>query len=299
MDVSIIIVNYNTCVLTRNCLKSVFEQTKDVDYEIIVSDNGSKDGSIEMIKAEFPQVILIENNENLGFGAANNRGSEISKGKYLFLLNSDTLLLNNAIKKFFDYMERLPETEACCGTILENGDGEEIHSYGDFHTLLNCLDEWVWYGIRHKLFRNSKLKKYDNPKYKYGQSYRVQFVTGADLFVRKSVVDKLGLFDTDFFMYSEDMELQYRYFKNGYYSSIISGAKIAHLIGGSNKKKPLAKNEMVLGSLFLYKKKELSKLGYFFFKLFFKMFYCPKVLLISFPIKEKINHISNVVSLNP
>lgn len=100
MDVSIIIVNYNTKELTRNCLRSIFDQTKDVDFEVIVSDNGSTDGSIEMIRAEFPQVILIENNANLGFGAANNRGLKIARGKYVFYLNSDTVLLNNAVKLF-------------------------------------------------------------------------------------------------------------------------------------------------------------------------------------------------------
>ena len=103
MDVSVIIVNYNTKELTRNCLKSVFEKTKGVNFEVIVSDNGSTDGSIEMIKSEFPEVILIENNANLGFGAANNRALKIARGKYVFYLNSDTLLLNNAVKIFFDY----------------------------------------------------------------------------------------------------------------------------------------------------------------------------------------------------
>ena len=110
-DVSIIIVNYNTMDLTRNCLKSVFEQTKDISFEVIVSDNGSNDGSIEMIKSEFPQVVLIENNANLGFGAANNRGLKMTKGKYIFYLNSDTVLLNNAVKNFFDYWENSPEKE--------------------------------------------------------------------------------------------------------------------------------------------------------------------------------------------
>ena len=100
MDVSVIIVNYNTKVLTFNCLSSVFEMVKDIQFEVIVSDNGSTDGSIEMIKENFPQVILIENGENLGFGAANNRALKIAKGKYIFYLNSDTVLLNyNACRK--------------------------------------------------------------------------------------------------------------------------------------------------------------------------------------------------------
>ena len=117
MDVSIIIVNYNTKQLLADCLNSIYEQTKDINFEVIVSDNGSKDGSIEMLKADFPQVILIENNANLGFGAANNRGLAIAKGKYIFYLNSDTILLNNAVKYFFDYFE-------------ENGDKENIGALG-------------------------------------------------------------------------------------------------------------------------------------------------------------------------
>ena len=104
-DVSIIIVNYNTKQLLADCLKSIYEQTNNIDFEVIVSDNGSVDGSIEMLKRDFSQVILIENNANLGFGAANNRGLEVAKGKYIFYLNSDTVLLNNAVKIFFDYLE--------------------------------------------------------------------------------------------------------------------------------------------------------------------------------------------------
>lgn len=102
MNVSVIIVNYNTKELTKNCLASIFEKTKNIDFEVIVSDNGSTDGSIEMIKSDFPQVVLIENNVNLGFGKANNIAAKIAKGKYLLFLNSDTILLNNAVKEFFD-----------------------------------------------------------------------------------------------------------------------------------------------------------------------------------------------------
>ena len=87
MDVSIVIVNYNTRDLLRNCLNSIYEKTKSVDFEVIVSDNGSVDGSVEMIRSEFPQVMVIENNANLGFGTANNRGTRRACGKYIFFLN--------------------------------------------------------------------------------------------------------------------------------------------------------------------------------------------------------------------
>ena len=97
IDVSVIIVNYNTKLLLQNCLDSVYSQTGDIFFEVIVSDNGSTDGSIEMVKVNFPNVILIENNTNLGFGTANNRGLKIAQGKYILYLNSDTVLKNNAV----------------------------------------------------------------------------------------------------------------------------------------------------------------------------------------------------------
>ncbi|MFC2281975.1 MAG: glycosyltransferase family 2 protein, partial [Treponema socranskii subsp. buccale] len=90
MNVSVIIVNYNTRELTKNCLLSIYEKTQGINFEVIVSDNGSKDGSQDMIRTEFPQVSLIENNANLGFGTANNRALAAAKGKYVFYLNSDT-----------------------------------------------------------------------------------------------------------------------------------------------------------------------------------------------------------------
>ena len=106
MDVSVIIVNYNTVELTKQCILSIYNQTKDVNFEIIVVDNNSEDNSVKIIENNFPQVILINNSDNIGFGRANNLGVEIAKGKYIFFLNSDTILLNNAIKIFVDYMRK-------------------------------------------------------------------------------------------------------------------------------------------------------------------------------------------------
>lgn len=233
MDVSIIIVNYNTCALTRNCLKSVFEQTKDIDFEVIVSDNGSKDGSIEMIKTEFPQVILIENNANLGFGAANNRGLKNAKGKYIFYLNSDTILLNNAVKIFFDYWENSPDKDkigALGGNLLDE-DGEIIHSGGKFPRPLNEIIRlsgrliivfFCW------LFR---IKYSKSSKAEYIKD--VDYVTGADLFLKNN---ETAYFDERFFMYYEETFLQYQLKKNGKKIFLIDEPKIIHLDGQSSQK---------------------------------------------------------------
>ena len=238
MDVSVIIVNYNTIELTRNCLISVFEQTKDIDFEVIVSDNGSTDGSIEMIKNEFPNVVLIENKANLGFGAANNRGLKIAKGKYIFYLNSDTVLLNNAVKMFFDYWENAENKEliGALGAWLLK-DNQVIHSFGDFPTCRNIFGTF-FRAIRSSLFGNLKkyrktIKKNNNPDdFKTKEIYG--YITGADLFVRN---DPSAIFDERYFMYFEESDLQFNnFFRKGLKRIILTEPKIVHFEGGSDKK---------------------------------------------------------------
>ena len=142
MQVSIIIVNYNTKELLNNCLKSIYKYTKDIDFEIIVSDNGSTDNSISMLKTEFPQVIIVDNGKNLGFGAANNKGLEIAKGKYIFYLNSDTLIFNNAVKIFYDYFEANDNGKlGALGANLLNANNQVIHSYESFPGLKTAFKE--------------------------------------------------------------------------------------------------------------------------------------------------------------
>jgi hypothetical protein len=130
MDVSIIIVNYNTSELLKDCINSVLKKTQNVKYELIVIDNASSDCSIKMMKNEFPSIKLIESKENLGFGRANNLGARYATGKYLLLLNTDTLLINNAINILFDFMEKdTKQTIAACGGNLYNLDRTENYSY--------------------------------------------------------------------------------------------------------------------------------------------------------------------------
>ena len=117
-QVSIIMVNYNTKELTKKAIQAVFDKTEGVEYEIIVVDNDSKDGSVEELKKTFQdKIIIIESKENLGFGRGNNLGIKQAKGKYIFLLNSDTELINNAIKIFYDYMEQNEQVGICGGNL--------------------------------------------------------------------------------------------------------------------------------------------------------------------------------------
>jgi hypothetical protein len=232
VDVSVIIVNYNTKELTQSCIDSVFEKTEGIDYEVILVDNGSTDGSKEHFEKD-TRIQYIYSEVNQGFGKANNIGYEHSNGKYLFLLNSDTLLLNNAIKEFYDGMESRTNEIACMGCIMKGKDGQRTHSYGNFPTLGNEIMRRVPLLRRYK----KGMFGFDTRPISYidQHCFEVEYVTGADLFMRKEVADKYGLFDPDFFLYYEETEMQYRYRKQYFISCIIDTPSIIHFEGASSK----------------------------------------------------------------
>ena len=267
MQVSIIIVNYNTKKLLRDCLESVFKQTKDIAFEVIVSDNGSTDGSVEMIKSEFPQVILLENNVNLGFGAANNRGLEIAKGEFIFYLNSDTILLNNAVKIFYDYWKNAPNKNefGVLGAMLLNDEGETIHSFGQikslnkelgerFHCLLGITKDTLTYFFTRRL---GTLPQHDNVQNLFFGE--VPYVTGADLFMKN---DSFAKFDERYFMYKEEVDMQLQLHKAGKKSFIIEGPRIVHWGGASSERQKqkvlylssFSDIQLLISSIHFYKK---------------------------------------------
>ena len=264
MDVSIIIVNYNTCRLLEQCILSLIEKTRELTYEIIVIDNASVDGSGIMLKENFPDVALIESSQNIGFGRANNLGAKYAKGKYLFLLNTDTLLINNAIKILFDFMEENC-TVGVCGGNLFHEDGTPNFSYCmHFPSLLSVLL------YRYRLtgmipFRNEYFNKGATPK-------EVAIIIGADYFINKSLFDELNGFDPEFFMYIEDGDLSYRV-KKYKIKKIFSvpEAKIIHMQGKSSNNDQ--KYLMETKSYYLYFKKFYNNV-YVSVYLFFEIFYC-------------------------
>ena len=138
MDISIIIVNWNTKELLLKCLLSVFETAKGISFEIWLVDNASSDRSVEAAKAGFPNIQIIENKNNLGFAAANNRAFRCMKGRYALLLNTDTLLTPGAIKKLYDFMENRPNVGMACGQLL-NQDGSKQNSMADFPSFVSLL----------------------------------------------------------------------------------------------------------------------------------------------------------------
>lgn len=293
MDVSIIIVNYNTKVLTANCIESIFSHTQNIEIEVILVDNNSTDGSVDFFRSD-KRVILVENTTNMGFGRANVEGLKVATGMYVLFLNSDTLLGNNAIKHFFDKMEASDKHIGCLGTLLKDKDGKIIHSYGKFPTIRYtiCFSTFVG-GILRRLGVKSSDK--DNPQWRKGDFFKVDYITGADLFVRRYIIDKLGSFDPHFFMYYEETDMQKRYSENGVLSYIYTCPEIFHLEGVSSKRKEHFKRKALsVISSFIYHKKHNSTLNYYAFRIIFAMLELSRIFQPVDTLKGKLSYIKLV-----
>jgi GT2 family glycosyltransferase len=231
-DLSIIIVSWNTQDILRNCLLSVFTQTRDIQFETIVIDNASSDGSAEMVKTEFHQVVLIENQNNRGFAAANNQGIENAHGKYLLLLNSDTVVLDNAVAKMIAFADSHPEA-AVVGCRVLNPDKTLQPTCFMFPSLLNLiLSTTYFYKLfcRSKFFGRERMTWWDR-----GDTRQVDVVTGCCMLVRRAAIEQVGVMDEQFFMYAEETDWCYRFKKAGWKVFFAPVAEIIHFGGQSSR----------------------------------------------------------------
>lgn len=232
MDLSVIVVSYNTKNLLKQCLDSVFKYTKGINFEIIVVDNASKDGSVEMI--EKLQVKLIANQTNLGFAAANNQALRQAQGKYLLLLNSDTVLVENSLKKMIDWLEKNKKVGiSSCQLVYEDNSLQRTGGY--FPNLLRIFS-WMFF-IDDLPFLKEIIKPFHPHESRTGwlssryfqKQHFQDWVTGAFFLVRKKVVDQIGLLDEKFFMYVEEVEFCYRAKQAGWQVIYLPITKIVHL----------------------------------------------------------------------
>ena len=217
LQVSIIIVNYKTPQLVIDCVNSIEKNSSGVDFEIIVVDNHSEDDSVERLSKD-NRIILIESLRNGGFGYGNNLGMRVARGKYFFLLNSDTLLVNNAIKEFYDYAES-HEPKTLYGCYLIGDDGTYRGSFHYFPALTIGA-----------FFRRLFRKQNYTPDY---TDKEVECICGADMFIPRTAIEECGGFDENIFLYGEEGELQFRMAKAGYKRMLLSSPKIIHLEGKS------------------------------------------------------------------
>ncbi len=230
VELSIVILNYNTRDLLNDCLGSLFESYKSEilsnRYEVIVIDNGSNDESAEMVKKDFPGVKLIANRQNYGFAKGNNIGMKETKGKYILLLNSDTFVEKNTLPVIVKFMEENPAAGvATCRVELSNGALDPACHRG-FPTPWAAITYFL--GLE-KLFPKSKLFAQYHQTYKdLKTAHEIDSPTGAFYLVRCEVIRKVGLLDEDYFMYAEDLDWSYRIKKAGWKILYVPDVKITH-----------------------------------------------------------------------
>ena len=241
MDLSIIIISYNTKDLLLSCVSSIKKNTKKVSYEIIVVDNASSDGSVEVLKRlGGPEVKVVLNKENFGFAKANNQGIKIAKGRYILLLNSDTGVEDNILDEMLGYMEASSKT-GIAGCALRSKDGSLQATGGYFPTLPRVVS-WMFFLDDIPLL--DRLIKPFHPMHEKSFFYKGEaffkkaaprdWVTGAFFLVRRKVLDEIGLLDEDFFMYTEEVDFCYRAKRKGWEVWYLPKWAIVHLGGASS-----------------------------------------------------------------
>lgn len=227
IDVSVIIVNYNCDALLGDCIRSVYRQTSGIRFEIIVADNDSTDESIKHVRASFPEVVVVENGKNLGFGAANNAGAKVAKGKYLLLLNPDTILINNAIKILHDAASAHTDGMGCCGGNLVDEQMRPANLGGNFPSLFQLFSD-IGFRMLYKGFYKRKVSLLLTTD-TLPHDLSIDCICGADLMISRERFEQVGGFDEDYFLYFEDTDLCYRLKKAGYRNFIVPEATIQHL----------------------------------------------------------------------
>lgn len=256
-DLSIIIVNYNAKDYLKQCLDSIYSNSSKVNFEVILVDNCSLDGSVGMVRERFANIKIIENIRNKGFVKANNQGLESSRGKYILCLNNDSIVLPGALEELIKFMSTHLEAGACGPKVLNSDGTIQQQCKRGFPTILSSLAYFL--GL-HKIFPKSKvlghyLMTYLNPD----EVNEVDSVSGACLMVRKEVIEQVGLMDENFIMYGDDLDWCFRIKKAGWKVYYVPLAQIIHYGGRSSQKLPYKGILWFYKAAFIFYKKHYAK----------------------------------------
>ena len=237
MDISIICVNWNSADYLRNCIASIYEQTQGVSFEIIVVDNASPQGGVEVLQEEFPETIIIKSEKNLGFAAANNLGFRNSCGEYVLLLNPDTKIVGPAIFTMWERLNSLPEAGVVGCRLLNSDLSVQLTAIQKFPTILNqlldleylqrCWPNCVLWDMA-PLFSDKPIMT------------EVEVISGACMMLRRAVFEHVGLFTEDYFMYAEDIDLNYKVSQAGFKNYYVGEATVVHYGGKSSSKQEVS-----------------------------------------------------------
>jgi GT2 family glycosyltransferase len=257
VDISIIIVNYNVRHFIKRTIESVYASKVDgLSYDIHVVDNASIDGSVEMISSSFPEVNLIANKDNVGFSTANNQAVKVAKGDYVLILNPDTVIQEDTLQVCYGYMVK-HQTVGAVGVKMIDGTGNFLpESKRDLPTVWNSLAKLSGLASlfpKSKLFNGYALGHLDE-----NETHSIQVLCGAFMFVSKSAIDKVGMFDERFFMYGEDIDWSRRIIEGGFEIHYVPDTTIIHFKGESTKKASLNYVKTFYGAMGLYVEKHYS-----------------------------------------
>lgn len=255
-DLSIIIVNYNVKEFILNLVNSIRKAAKNISSEIFIVDNASDDGSVELISENFPEVNLIQNKKNVGFGVANNQAMKLATGKYFLIINPDTIVREDTLSKMIRFMDENPQV-GISGCKVLNPDGSlQLACRRSFPGPWTSFTKVM--GLSN-LFPKSKLfARYNLTYLDENQTYEVDAVSGSFMMMRKDVYDKIGGFDPQFFMYGEDLDLCFRTQKAGYKVYYYHETEIIHYKGESTKRSKLDETTVFYNAMHLFVKKHLA-----------------------------------------
>jgi GT2 family glycosyltransferase len=260
VDISVVILNWNDLQHLIGCVESLSDCTKERTMEIIVVDNASTDGSADAVASRFPEVKLVRNKENLGFPKGNNIGIRASRGKYIYLLNSDIKVLDGCIDALADYMDAHPDI-GMIGPKTLNDDLSHQSTCRQFPTLWNNFCATT--GLA-KVFKQSRFFSGEHMFYFKGDStLDVDVLVGCFWAVRREALDDFGLLDEDFFMYAEDVDWCKRCWNAGWRVVFFPGAQAVHYRGASSNKDPVRCALTQQRSILSYWKKHHGSLGRF------------------------------------
>jgi len=255
-DISIVIVNYRVKELLERCLTSISQSKDDSSIEIIVVDNNSKDGSIELLKENFPGVKLIENQENRGFSFACNQGIKKSSGRYVLLLNPDTIFPETGLSRVLDFMDSNPEA-GICGPRMVDLSGNLLYSCRSFPSFLTSVSSSQ--SLLFRLFpRNPLSRRYLMKDLDRSRVQEVDWVSGSCLLARKKMLDQIGLLDESYFIYVEDVDLCYRAHKAGWRIFYFPEVTFVHQVGQSTSQNRLKCQLQHHKSMWIFFKKHFN-----------------------------------------
>ncbi len=282
---SIVILSYNTSDLLRNCLLSLDKVHEEVPFEIIIPDNGSNDGSVQMVEKEFPWVkSVIRISENVGFAAGNNKARPYVQGEYVLFLNSDTIVYRNTLKEMISFMDNNPDVGAStCKLVLMNGELDK-DARRSFVT--------PWIGLVHVFLKLDRIypKSRLFSQYWYGyispdKTHEVDALQGAFFLTRKKVLESVGWFDEDYFLDAEDIDLSWKIKEAGWKIMYYPKVKILHIKGATKGKNKETNKNISFKEKIKYRMSGVNSMELFVRKRIWNKYPLPLMLIVLFGIR--------------